>query len=129
MQFLQNALVFLGAVLPLIAAAPIENIEAKREVSTQIYSACMHLNSTQVIPGKYIITYKPGTNLAEHTNWVTSIHKRNLAKRDDGSAGITASYRVFNGYAGEFDEATIKEIEASADVSQPSTIRCPLLTT
>jgi len=102
--------IFLGALLPAVLAAPAPI--TKRN---------------DIIPGKYIVTLKPGVDAAAaetHLSWVTDVHKRSFAKRD--TAGIEKTYDIkeWKGYAGEFDEATIAEIKASADVAlvEPDTI-------
>nr|8U45_A Chain A, Alkaline protease 1 [Aspergillus fumigatus Af293] len=82
--------------------------------------------AAQKIPGKYIVTFKPGTDTAtieSHTLWATDLHKRNLERRDTTSGeppvGIEKSYKIkdFAAYAGSFDDATIEEIRKSADVA------------
>jgi oryzin len=79
----------------------------------------------ELIPGKYIIQLKPGTDtasIATHHNKLRDIQARNLARRSDGevSAGVEREYDFgdFKGYAGEFDEATIEELKALPEVSQ-----------
>lgn len=99
----RNLAVFLGALLPAVLAAPAP-ITKKDDV----------------IPGKFIVTLKPGVDAAAaeaHLNWATDVHKRSFAKRD--TAGIEKKFAIkdWKAYAGEFDEATIAEIKASPDVS------------
>lgn len=97
----------LTALLPLASAAPTQTqMQQKREV----------------IQGKYIITLKDSASSADvesHLNWVSSVHARSLSKRD--TAGVEKTYNInsWNAYAGEFDDDTIAEIKASADVSSP----------
>jgi hypothetical protein len=88
----------LTALLPLASAAPTQT-QQKREV----------------IEGKYIITLKDSASTS-HLGWVQSVHARSLGKRQ--TAGVEKTYNIdtWNAYAGEFDEETIAEIEASADV-------------
>lgn len=94
----------LTALLPLASAVPTQK-QQKREV----------------IPGKYIITLKDSASSADvesHLGWVQSVHARSLTKRQ--TAGVEKTYNIdtWNAYAGEFDDATIEEIKASADVSR-----------
>lgn len=110
MLSIKRTLLLLGAVLPAVFGAPVQ--ETRR--------------SSQKIPGKYIVTFKPGTDAAaieSHTLWATDLHKRNLERRDsthgDTPAGIEKNYKIkdFAAYAGSFDDATIEEIRKSADVA------------
>jgi oryzin len=110
MLSIKRTLLLLGAVLPAVFGAPVQ--ETRR--------------SAQKIPGKYIVTFKPGTDAAtieSHTLWATDLHKRNLERRDatsgDAPVGIEKNYKIkdFAAYAGSFDTATIEEIRKSADVS------------
>ncbi|KAI1871044.1 hypothetical protein JX265_006084 [Neoarthrinium moseri] len=92
----------LTALLPLTSAAPTQK-QQKREI----------------IPGKYIVTLKDSASTSDvesHLGWVQSVHARSLTKRQ--TAGIEKTYSInsWNAYAGEFDDATIEEIKASADV-------------
>lgn len=82
----------------------------------------------QAVPNKYIVTLKPGvsaSSLKTHLTWVDAVHKRSLARRDSSytdtdTTGVDQVYNIkdFNAYAGSFDSETIKEIEASQDVSR-----------
>ncbi|KAK0744597.1 peptidase S8/S53 domain-containing protein [Apiosordaria backusii] len=72
------------------------------------------------IPGKYIITLKPGvapSHIKTHLSWVKDVHARSLSRRDE--SGIEKVYDAldFHGYAGFFDEGTIAQIRASDDVA------------
>ncbi|KAF2995502.1 proteinase B [Curvularia kusanoi] len=107
----RNLAIFLGALLPAVIAAPAAPI-TKRD---------------DIIPGKFIVTLKPGVDAAtaeSHLNWVADVHKRSFAKRN--TAGIEKKYDIkdWKAYAGEFDEATIAEIKANPDVAlvEPDTI-------
>lgn len=73
---------------------------------------------SQTIPGSYIITYKPNIDAESHIAWATQVHKRNIKRRtdDQASSGVRVVYENFPSYAGDFDETTIAEIEASPDV-------------
>ncbi|KAI8654019.1 hypothetical protein LRP88_01938 [Fusarium phalaenopsidis] len=93
----------LGAILPAALAAPF-NYKLEEEV----------------IPGKYIVTLKTDsddTTVQSHLHWVEDVHRRSLSKRS--TVGIQSTYNATNwhGYFGEFDEDTIKEIEASPEVA------------
>lgn len=110
MHSIKRTLLLLGALLPAVFGAPVQ--ETRR--------------SAEKIPGKYIVTFKPGTDTAKiesHTSWATNLHKRNLERRDETSgevpAGIEKSYKIkdFAAYAGSFDDVTIEEIRKSADVA------------
>ncbi|EON64454.1 hypothetical protein W97_03685 [Coniosporium apollinis CBS 100218] len=112
MLSLKRGLLLLGALIPLIAAAPVPQDDTF---------------GIQAIPGKYIITLKEGIappKAEAHVAWVTDVHRRSLElERRDGKnkanrKGIEQKYNgTFTGYAGEFDDATINAIKASADVA------------
>ncbi|KAF1918609.1 oryzin precursor [Ampelomyces quisqualis] len=76
------------------------------------------------IPGEYIVQLKLNTSalVDAHHEKVRSIHARNLSRRDsrkrNPSAGIKRKLQFgdSHGYAGSFDETTIKEIEALPEV-------------
>lgn len=98
----RNIAVLLGALLPVVLAAPAPI--TRRD---------------DIIPGKFIVTLKPGVDAAaaeSHLSWVNDVHKRSLKRN---TAGIEQKYEIkdWKAYAGEFDEATIAEIKASPDVS------------
>ncbi|EWC47730.1 hypothetical protein DRE_02930 [Drechslerella stenobrocha 248] len=80
-------------------------------------------------PKKFIVVLKnqvTSSELHNHTVWATSIHARNLEKRQKNtgtsavseSVGVEEVYEIdkFKAYAGSFDAATLSEIEASEDV-------------
>lgn len=77
----------------------------------------------QAVPNKYIVTLKPGvssSSVKTHLHWVDAVHKRSLARRGTSdTTGVDQVYNIkdFNAYAGSFDSETIKEIQASEDVS------------
>lgn len=109
MQFLTRAVLFLGAALPFIGAAPVP-------ASPQ----------PNAVPGKYIVLLKSDLSDAQvesHTSWVSDIHARSLSERqstDAPPAGVEHTYGFgdFHAYAGAFDDATIEQIKSSADVSR-----------
>ncbi|KAF2713793.1 subtilisin-like protein [Pleomassaria siparia CBS 279.74] len=76
------------------------------------------------IPGKYIITLKPGVDVATISNHrlkVREIHARNIARRGVSEAEIGGveheyGFGTFSGYSGSFDEATIAELSALDEV-------------
>ncbi|KAI8652524.1 hypothetical protein NCS57_01316600 [Fusarium keratoplasticum] len=103
MPSLRQVSLLLGAILPAALAAPF-NYKLQEEV----------------IPGKYIVTLKTDsddTTVQSHLHWVEDVHRRSLSKRS--TVGIQSTYNATNwhGYFGEFDEDTIKEIEASPEVA------------
>lgn len=110
MPSFKQTLLLLGAMLPAVFGAPVENTP----------------RASEKIAGKYIVTFKSGTDAAkieQHTTWATNIHKRNLARRDaaddsDLPVGIEKNYKIkdFAAYFGSFDDSTIEEIRNSADV-------------
>ncbi|PYI12478.1 protease [Aspergillus sclerotiicarbonarius CBS 121057] len=110
MASFKRALLLLGALLP--AVFGVTGQEPRQAIQT--------------IPGKYIVTFKPGladARIESHSAWATELHRRSLAGRStaDNSlpVGIERTYKInqFAGYAGSFDEATIEEIRRHADVA------------
>ncbi|KAI6352180.1 hypothetical protein MCOR25_009513 [Pyricularia grisea] len=104
MFHLKNLAVFLAALAPFAAGAPVEK---EPEVN---------------VAGKYIVTLKPGIaarDIESHMGWVNSVHKRNVA---DGKnvAGVEQKFDIldFHAYAGEFDDATLEEIRNNPDVAE-----------
>ncbi|KAH8196440.1 hypothetical protein TruAng_009400 [Truncatella angustata] len=94
----------LVALLPLTSAVPTQKQQQKREV----------------IPGKYIVTLKDSASTADvesHLGWVQDVHARSLTKRETSGVEKTYNINSWNAYAGEFDDATIEQIKASADVA------------
>ncbi|KAM0345552.1 hypothetical protein ACHAPU_006481 [Fusarium lateritium] len=79
------------------------------------------VDSTQIIPGKYIVTLKSDIAAADvesHLSWVGDVHKRGLNERAE--KGVERTYNGkygFHGYAGTFDKSTIKEIKENPDVA------------
>ncbi|KAK3376533.1 oryzin precursor [Lasiosphaeria ovina] len=87
---------------------------------TPVLSAPLDKLSPEIIPGKYIVTLKPGVSLSDirtHLNWVTDVHSRSLSRRDSKGVENVYSIRDFNAYAGSFDAATISEIQRSDQVA------------
>ncbi|RAH47456.1 S8 family peptidase [Aspergillus brunneoviolaceus CBS 621.78] len=110
MVSLRSFLLVFGSLLSAVLAAP--TLESRQTLQT--------------IPGKYIVTFKPGTDDAkidEHTAWATNLHRRHLEGRSfiDGDlpAGIERYYKInrFAAYAGSFDDATIAAIRQHADIA------------
>lgn len=71
--------------------------------------------------GKYIVTLKEGTAASavqSHIQWVEGVHARSIGRRDQNLAGLEKTYEIgsFNGYAGNFDAATIEEIRNNPEV-------------
>ncbi|KAE8375161.1 Alkaline protease 1 [Aspergillus bertholletiae] len=109
MQSIKRTLLLLGAILPAVLGAPVQ--ETRR--------------ASEKLPGKYIVTFKSGIDEAkiqEHTTWATNIHRRSLERRGasgDLPVGIERNYKInqFAAYAGSFDDATIEEIRKNEDVA------------
>jgi oryzin len=81
-----------------------------------------------VIPGKYIITLKPGllrTQVNSHLVWVNNVHSRSVSGRD--TTGVNKIYTIndFKGYSGSFDEETISQIQQNEDASRVPTSHSP----
>lgn len=105
MMHLKSFTLLLGALLSGALAAP----ASPRGVSPQ------------VVPNKYIVTLR--NNLVQpqvdsHLSWVENVHRRSLSRRDsEASGGVDKVWSAsFKGYSGEFDAATIQEIQASEEV-------------
>ncbi|RAL02524.1 S8 family peptidase [Aspergillus ibericus CBS 121593] len=110
MASFKRAMLLLGTLLP--AVFGVTGQEPHQEIQT--------------IPGKYIVTFKPGladARIESHSTWAAELHRRSLAGRstadEDLPVGIERTYKInqFAGYAGSFDEATIEEIRRHADVA------------
>ncbi|KAF5609014.1 hypothetical protein FPANT_280 [Fusarium pseudoanthophilum] len=103
MASLVRLALYLGAFLPAALAAPTAPSKG-----------------SDVIPGKYIVTLKSSASSAKvesHLQWVGDVHRRSLSKRDTAGIEHTFNIKNWNAYAGQFDEDTIKEIEASPEVA------------
>ncbi|KLO93569.1 Uncharacterized protein LW93_13181 [Fusarium fujikuroi] len=101
MASLVRLALYLGAFLPAALAAPTAPSKG-----------------SDVIPGKYIVTLKSSASSAKvesHLQWVDDVHRRSLSKRDTAGIEHTFNIKNWNAYAGQFDEDTIKEIEASPE--------------
>lgn len=110
-MYLQRAALALAAFLPLLSAAPVPGPNDKTPIQTISVS------------GRYIITLKDTADPAAHIAWVSDVHTRSLVRRQEDeefAAGVEKEYQIdgFKAYVGEFDEATIAEIEASDDVEE-----------
>nr|ACB30130.1 subtilisin-like protease [Epichloe festucae var. lolii] len=74
----------------------------------------------QVIPGKFIVTLKPGSKpavLESHMRWVNGVHAR--ASGDEAIKGVETmldGIYGFMGYVGSFSEAVLAQIKAHPDV-------------
>jgi len=109
-MYFQKAALALAALLPVLNAAP---VPAPQDEPVQPVS----------VSGKYIITLKDTADPAAHVAWVSGVHARSLARRQDGkepTAGVEKEYEIdgWKAYVGQFDEATIAEIQASDDVEE-----------
>ncbi|KAI1827098.1 subtilase [Xylaria intraflava] len=105
MHSLSSLALFLGALLPVVLAAP-----TSRQPKAPEY-----------IPNKYLVTLTHGTSAAEfesHLNWVRDVHARSLTRRT--MAGVEKTYNIndFNAYAVEMDAQTLEQIKASPLVAE-----------
>ncbi|KAF3932371.1 Oryzin [Dactylella cylindrospora] len=121
MQLL-TTLSFLGAVLPLIAAAPVSSVLDVAPASSAVPQAGL-------VPGKkYIVVLKDtitAQELHDHTIWAGKVQTRNLRKRQEQGSpisielmGVEKTFNInkFKAYAGAFDQDTLDEIEGSEEV-------------
>lgn len=76
----------------------------------------LNLQGDDVIPGKYIVSLKPGVEAAAHLSWVRDVHRRSISRRDTTGLEKTYGFGGFNGYAGEFDDDTITQILGNENV-------------
>ncbi|KAK5949678.1 Basic amino-acid permease [Knufia fluminis] len=109
-MYFQKAALALTALLPVLNAAP---VPAPQDEPVQPLS----------VSGKYIVTLKDTADPAAHVAWVSSVHARSLARRQDNetaTAGVEKEYEIngWKAYLGQFDEATLAEIQASDDVDE-----------
>ncbi|KAI9155537.1 Subtilisin-like proteinase Mp1 [Paramyrothecium foliicola] len=83
------------------------------------------LNQTDIVPGKFIVTLKPGVMAPQvdaHVSWARSVHARSLHRRDE--QGVDKVWTdSFKGYSGEFDAATVAEIVKSDEVAAVEPVR------
>lgn len=72
--------------------------------------------ASNVIQGSYIVKLKDNVATDKHLSWVSGIHARRNVNND--VAGVEREYTspAFHGYAGQFDQQTIDEIESSPEV-------------
>ncbi|RPA94405.1 cuticle-degrading serine protease [Choiromyces venosus 120613-1] len=116
MHFTQ-ALTALTAFAGLTLAVP-----TPRPASQGTGAAFTSAQAGEKIPDNYIVVFKPDVDeetIQTHIGIARSLHANRLVRRDDSSlAGMKKQYRIngFRGYSGSFDEATIKSINASAEV-------------
>lgn len=80
------------------------------------------LQDGDLIPGKYIVSLKPGVDAQAHLSWVQGVHRRSLSRRDTTGLEKTYGFGSFNGYAGEFDEDTVAQIRGHENV-MPNHVR------
>ncbi|KAH8893890.1 subtilisin-like proteinase Mp1 [Thozetella sp. PMI_491] len=102
MVAIKQIALFLWGVLPVYAAPVVDK------------------RSGQVIPGKYIITLKPGASVSQvenHLSWVADVHARSVSRRD--TTGVDKVYNIndFSAYSGSFDPATLSQIQNSNEVA------------
>jgi len=72
------------------------------------------------VAGKYIVTLKSdlvSPQVDSHVSWVNHVQKRGLGLEGRSGGGVDKVWNGnFKGYSGEFDDATIAEIEKSEEV-------------
>lgn len=75
------------------------------------------LDAANVIPGRYVVTLKPGIEIEKHLDWASDIYTRSQGRREMHT-GVSHEYSIqeFRAYAGAFDDATIQQISESDDV-------------
>ncbi|KAF6806777.1 Alkaline protease 1-like protein 3 [Colletotrichum sojae] len=101
----KNIATLVAALVPFGAALPAPQAESARSVA---------------VVGKFIVTLKSSISSRDvdsHLTWVDAVHKRSLGRRD--TAGVDKKYNIgkFNGYSGQFDEATLEELKSNPDVA------------
>lgn len=84
---------------------------------TSAASRAVDIGSDDILPDKYIVTFKRGASFSDvdsHLASVNDIHARSL-EHHPSLAGIERKYNIstFQGYAGAFCDETIAEIRAS----------------
>lgn len=69
------------------------------------------------IPGKYIVTLKPGAEVNSHLAWVNDVHSRSITRRElHTGVGKTFGIHSFRGYSGAFDDETVARIRRNKQV-------------
>ncbi|KAI1386784.1 subtilisin-like serine protease pepD [Hypoxylon trugodes] len=76
----------------------------------------LDLQDGDLIPGKYIVSLKPGVSIDLHLGWVRDVHRRSISRRDTAGLEKTFGFEGFSGYSGEFDDDTIAQILADINV-------------
>ncbi|EHK96957.1 Subtilisin-like protein [Glarea lozoyensis ATCC 20868] len=108
MVSIKSLLVWAAAVLPFVAAVPVDHPGFLKIRALE--------DTAEVIPGKYIVVFEPSVS-AE----VVAAHEESLVKmrKRDIIADVENTYSVedFKGYSISTDEATIAEIAASPEVA------------
>ncbi|KAI1635176.1 subtilisin-like serine protease pepD [Biscogniauxia mediterranea] len=83
-------------------------------------AATAELRDGDAIPGRFVVSLKPGVEADDHIAWVQDIHRRGRRRRDLATtkAGLGPTYAIgrFRGYAGEFDDETVEMIRGSGNV-------------
>ncbi|KAI1499292.1 peptidase S8/S53 domain-containing protein [Biscogniauxia marginata] len=102
---------FLCSVLALSAIG-----SAFPALASPIATGSSGLQDGDILPGKFIVSLKPGTEAESHLAWVQDIHRRSVSRRD--TIGLDKAYAIgrFQGYAGEFDDETIEQIKGNENV-------------
>lgn len=87
-------------------------------------------SSSNVVPGKFVVALKASADLDldSHTQWVSEVHARNIARRAGDSTGVdqTFSFPGYQAYSGSFDEETLDSIRANPNVRLTGSNRLPI---
>lgn len=75
-----------------------------------------NLQDGDIVPGRYIVSLKPGVDAQAHVAWVQDVHRRSLSRRDTTGLEKTYGFGDFSGYAGEFDDDTVAQIQGHENV-------------
>lgn len=77
---------------------------------------------------QWLVALKPevssDSDLMLHARWVSELHAKNVAKRDDAPAGLEKTFQFpgFSAYVGSFDDDTLDAIRHNPNVSTLSEI-------
>ncbi|KAK5071618.1 hypothetical protein LTS08_004640 [Lithohypha guttulata] len=109
-MYFSKAAFALAALLPALNAAPLPL--PQDEPST-----------LPSVAHKYIVTLKSGADSTSHLSWVSDVHARSLARRQEGenvTTGVEKEFTIntWRAYTGQFDDATIEQIKNSDDVDE-----------
>ncbi|KAI5920666.1 subtilisin-like serine protease pepD [Camillea tinctor] len=97
------SLLLLAGLYAIAAALPTSSLTA----------ADLELLDGDVLPGRFVVSLKPGAEMDSHVEWVRDLHRR---RRRSGGLGSTYEIGTWRGYAGEFDEETVERIRGDGNV-------------